>query len=114
MGTDMATTDEEQVAELLGRFVNDLGATASAGNVLIGDKLGLYQTLAEAGPLTPSELAAHTSTAERYVREWLPGQAAGGYISYDAETGRYSMTKAQALAFADPAGLVLPGRSSLR
>ena len=63
MGTDMATIDEEQVAELLGRFVNDLGATISAGNVLIGDKLGLYQTLAEAGPLTPSELAAYTSTA---------------------------------------------------
>jgi SAM-dependent methyltransferase len=113
MGTDMATIDEEQVAELLGRFVNDLGATISAGNVLIGDKLGLYQTLAEAGPLTPSELAAYTSTAERYVREWLPGQAAGGYISYDAETGRYSMTKAQALAFADPAGLVLPGAFQL-
>src|SRR5215211_7176846 len=104
MGTDMATIDEEQVAELLGRFVNDLGATISAGNVLIGDKLGLYQTLAEAGPLTPSELAAYTSTAERYVREWLPGQAAGGYISYDAESGRYSMTEAQALALADPAG----------
>jgi hypothetical protein len=113
MGTDMATIDEEQVAELLGRFVNDLGATISAGNVLIGDKLGLYQTLAEAGPLTPSELAESTSTAERYVREWLPGQAAEGYISYDAETGRYSMTEAQALAFADPAGLVLPGAFQL-
>ena len=50
MGTDRETTDEEQVAELLGRFVNDLGVTISAGNVLIGDKLGLYQTLAEAGP----------------------------------------------------------------
>jgi hypothetical protein len=113
MGTDTGTIDEEQIDELLGRFVNDLGATISAGNVLIGEKLGLYQMLAEAGPLTPSELAAYTSTAERYVREWLPGQAAGGYISYDAETGRYSMTKAQALAFADPAGLVLPGAFQL-
>jgi hypothetical protein len=51
---DVGTIDKEQVAELLGRFVNDLGATISAGNVLIGDKLGLYQTLAEAGPLTPA------------------------------------------------------------
>jgi hypothetical protein len=84
----MGTIEEDQLAELLGRFVNDLGATISAGNVLIGDKLGLYQALAEAGPLTPSELAASTATAERYVREWLPGQAAGGYISYDARTGR--------------------------
>jgi SAM-dependent methyltransferase len=109
----MGTIEEDRLAELLGRFVNDLGATISAGNVLIGDRLGLYQALAETGPLTPSELAASTATAERYVREWLPGQAAGGYISYDADTGRYSMTKAQALAFADPAGLVLPGAFQL-
>jgi hypothetical protein len=32
--------------------------------VLIGDKLGFYRALAEAGPLTPSELAAYTDTAE--------------------------------------------------
>jgi SAM-dependent methyltransferase len=109
----MSTIDEDQLAELLGRFVNDLGATISAGNVLIGDQLGLYQALAEAGPLTPKELAAYTGTAERYVREWLPGQAAGGYISYDADTATYSMTEAQAQAFADPAGLLLPGAFQL-
>jgi SAM-dependent methyltransferase len=105
--------DQEQLDELLGRFVNDLGATISAGNVLIGDKLGLYRALAEAGPLTAGELAAYTGTAERLVREWLPGQAAGGYISYDADGGRYSMTAAQALAFADPDGLALPGAFEL-
>ncbi len=103
------TVDQEQLDELLGRFVNDLGATMSAGNVLLGDKLGLYRALAEAGPLTPGELAAYTGTAERLVREWLPGQAAGGYISYDTDSRQYSMTAAQALAFADPAGLALPG-----
>jgi SAM-dependent methyltransferase len=105
--------DEEQLDELLGRFVNDLGATISAGNVIIGDKLDLYRALAEAGPLTPGELAAYTGTAERYVREWLPGQAAGRYVSYDAVTGQYSMTPEQALAFADPAGLALPGAFQL-
>jgi SAM-dependent methyltransferase len=110
---NMDTIDEDQITELLGRFVTDLGATISAGNVLVGDKLGLYQALADAGPLTAGELADHTSTAERYVREWLAGQAAGGYISYDADTGRYSMTEAQTLAFADPAGLLLPGAFEL-
>ena len=109
----MTTVNEDQINELLGRFVNDLGATISAGNVLIGDKLGLYRALAEAGPLTPSELADYTNTAERYVREWLPGQAAGGYVCFDASTGRYSLTEAQALAFADPAGLLLPGAFQL-
>ena len=101
--------DQGRLDELLGRFVNDLGATISAGNVILGDKLGLYRALAEAGPFTPAELATYTGTAERYVREWLAGQAAGDYISYDAGTGQYSMTAEQALAFADPAGLDLPG-----
>jgi SAM-dependent methyltransferase len=105
--------DQDQLDELLGRFVNDLGATISAGNVVVGDKLGLYRALAEAGPLTPAELATYTGTAERYVREWLAGQAAGGYITYDAGTGQYSMTPEQALAFADPAGLALPGAFEL-
>jgi hypothetical protein len=77
--------DQELLDELLGRFVTDLGATISAGNVILGDRLGLYRALAEAGPLTPADLAAYTGTAERYVREWLAGQAAGNYISYDTE-----------------------------
>ncbi|GAA3382992.1 class I SAM-dependent methyltransferase [Cryptosporangium minutisporangium] len=105
----MTTIDDTRLAELLGRFVNDLGATMSAGNVLIGDELGLYRALAEAGPLTAAELAQYTDTAERYVREWLPGQAAGHYITYDADSGRYSLSPEQALAFADPDGLGLPG-----
>ena len=95
--------------QLLGQFVTDLGATAAAGNIVIGDRLGLYRALAEAGPLTSAELADYTSTAERYVREWLRGQAAGGQVSYRAETDRFWLTPAQTLAFADPHGLVLPG-----
>jgi SAM-dependent methyltransferase len=109
----MGAIDQDQLDALLGRFVNDLGATISAGNVLIGDRLGLYQALAEAGPLTPDELAAYTGTAQRYVREWLPGQAAGGYVSFDAATGQYTLTPEQALAFADPDGLALPGAFQL-
>jgi SAM-dependent methyltransferase len=99
------------MTDLMDRFVADLGATISAGNVVIGDKLGLYRALAEAGPLTPAELAARTGTAERYVREWLAGQAASGYVEYGA--GRYHLTDEQALAFADPAGLALPGAFEL-
>ena len=104
---------EDRLTILLGRFVQDLGATISAGNVLIGDELGLYRAMAEAGPLTPAELAAYTGTAERYVREWLPGQAAGGYVSYDATADRYWLDEAQAVAFADPDGLLLPGAYQL-
>ena len=109
--TDRFDPGTQELDELLGRFVGDLGATISAGNVLIGDRLGLYRALAEQGPLTPAELAATTGTAERYVREWLPGQAAGGYVSYGE--GRYWLSDAQATAFADPDGLSLPGAFEL-
>src|SRR2546428_12322355 len=43
--------------------------------------------LAGAGPLTSTELAERTGTAERYVREWLNAQAAGGYVEYDPVSG---------------------------
>jgi hypothetical protein len=105
----MSTTiDETKLNELLGRFVTDLGATIGAGSIRIGDQLGLYQALADAGPLTPAELASYTKTAERYVREWLPGQAASGNVS--SETGEYWLTAEQVLAFADPGGPGIAGR----
>jgi SAM-dependent methyltransferase len=67
----------------------------------MGDRLGLYKALAGAGPLTPTELAERTGTAERYVREWLNAQAAGGYVEYDPESGRYTLPPEQALALTD-------------
>ena len=108
-----ATIDEDQLNELLGRFVADLGATICAANVLVGDRLGLYRALAEGGPSTSAELAERTGTAERYVREWLRGQAAGGYVDYRPGEDRYLLGPEQALAFADPAGLALPGAFQL-
>ena len=91
------------------RFVADLGATIAAGNVVIGHRLGLYQALA-AGPARADELAARTQTSPRYITEWLRGQAAGGYVEYDAATGTYSMTEEQAFALANPdGGVYVPG-----
>ena len=93
--------------EFLGRFVGDLGATMAAGNIVIGHRLGLYSALAVA-PATPEQLATRTGTTARYVAEWLAGQAAGGYVSYDAPTGTYSLSPEQAFALADPDGLNVP------
>ena len=73
------------------RAVPLFAATLNAALVVMGDKLGLYRALAGAGPLTPEELATRTGTAERYVREWLNNQAAGGYVEYDPATGRYTL-----------------------
>ena len=88
----------------VGKFAGNLGAVVAAGNVVVGDRLGLYRGLAAGGPSTAEELAARTGTDARYVAEWLAGQAAGGYIEY--ADGRFSLTAEQALALADPAGPV--------
>jgi 2-polyprenyl-3-methyl-5-hydroxy-6-metoxy-1,4-benzoquinol methylase len=87
--------------EFLGRALVDFGATFHAALVRIGDKLGLYKGLAVGGPQTPGELATRTGTTERYVREWLSCQAAGGYVSYDAAAGKFYLTEEQAFAMAD-------------
>ena len=96
-----ATVDEQRLHDLLGRAIVDFGAVSTAPLVIIGDRLGLYRALASQGPLTSAELAAHTDTSERYVREWLNAQAASGYVNYDAGSGRYELTPEQALVFAD-------------
>src|SRR5215471_8059653 len=95
------TIDTNKLNDFLGRAVGDMGAAISAALVLIGDKLGLYRAMAGAGPLTPTELAKRTETTERYVREWLNNQAAGGYVVYDAASGRYTLPPEQAAALAD-------------
>jgi SAM-dependent methyltransferase len=101
--------DEAKLNELLGRFVNDFGATGFAATVVIGDRLGLYQALA-AGPATPAELAERTSTHQRLVAEWLAAQAASGYVSYDPASGRFWLTAEQAFALAhEDNPIYLPG-----
>lgn len=93
--------DEERLNQLLGRAISDFGAAWHAPLVVIGDRLGLYRALAENGPLNSTELAAHTQTHERYVREWLRSQAAGGYVSYDSRTERYHMSPEQVMVLVD-------------
>jgi SAM-dependent methyltransferase len=93
--------NEDLMNAFLGKVVGDFGAALSSALVYIGQKLGLYRAIVEAGPLTPAELAQRTSTNERYVREWLINQAAGGYAQYDAQTGRYSLSPEQAVALTD-------------
>ncbi|GAA2866708.1 SAM-dependent methyltransferase [Actinoplanes cyaneus] len=105
--------DENKLMEFVHKFVGDLGATIGAGGVVLGDRLGLYRGLT-AGPSLPEELAERTGTAPRYVEEWLRGQAAGGYVEYDPESGRYSLTEEQAFALTDPDGPIFaPGAFQL-
>jgi len=101
--------DEASLDAFLGKAINDLGAALSAVLVSLGDSLGYYRALA-AARLTPAELAERTATNERYAREWLGNQAAGGYVEYEPDSGRYFLNAEQRACLADPAGPVdLPG-----
>ena len=105
--------DMDKLNVFIGKFVGDLGATVHAGMVVIGDKLGLYKALAEK-PMTSAELATVTDTDERYLREWLSSQAAGGYVNYDAKTQRFSLDDEQALALAvEDSPAFIPGAFEL-
>jgi SAM-dependent methyltransferase len=92
--------NQAKLDEFMGRFVGDLGAAMSAALVVIGDRLGLYRAMGDCQPLSVEELASRTGTDARYVREWLSNQAAGGYVSYDAKTERFSLSPEQSLALA--------------
>jgi len=108
-----APLDVDKLNAFVGRFVGDLGAAVHAGMVVIGEKLGLYKALAT-GPANSAELAARTSTDERYVREWLASQAAGGYVTYDENTGKFSLTAEQAFTLAqEDSPAYLPGAFQL-
>lgn len=99
--TQIQSFNEEKLNEFLGKVVGDFGAALSSTLVYMGIKLGLYSSLANDGPATSTELASRTNTTERYVREWLINQAASGYVEYDKETGRYSLSPEQAVALTD-------------
>jgi hypothetical protein len=94
--------DEARLHQFVGQMLSDLGGAMSVSLVRIGDRLGLYKALHANGPMTSSELANKTDTAERYVREWLAHQAASGYLSYDSTSGRFSLPPEQAMVFAEP------------
>jgi 2-polyprenyl-3-methyl-5-hydroxy-6-metoxy-1,4-benzoquinol methylase len=93
--------DPAKLEAFVFRAVDEVGATLNAALVVMGDKLGLYRALAGSGPLAPEELAQRSGVAERYVREWLNNQAAGGYVEYDPESGRYTLPPEQAIALTD-------------
>jgi SAM-dependent methyltransferase len=95
------TIDQSKLDTLLEQMLGDMGAAAAAPLVVLGDRLGLYKTLAANGGMTTQQLADETSTAERYVREWCSAQAGFGYIDYDPQLDTFSMSPEQAAIFAD-------------
>ena len=95
------TLDTDRVQAFASNLFGDLGATISAALIHVGDRLGLYRALADAGPLSSTGLARRTETSERYIREWLANQCASGYIVYQPESQTYFLPDEHAAVLAD-------------
>lgn len=98
---EQATVDPTKLEAFVMRAMADLTAGYTGIMVSLGTKLGLYKVLAGAGPLSAKELAKRAQCAERYVREWLNAQAAGGYLAYHAISATYELPPEQAMVLAD-------------
>jgi len=96
----MREPNPEKLNALVGKLVSDLGISLGGASILLGDRLGLYKAMANGAVVTPSELAKKIGLHDRYVREWLSGQAASGYIDYHPEKNAFSLAAEQAMAFA--------------
>ena len=99
--SSQTTIDQDRLDEFLGRFVEDAAAAESAVCAYLGDRLGLYAAMADAGPLTAAQLAERTDTHPRYVEEWLGNQAAGGYVTYNPQAATFELPPEQAAVLAD-------------
>src|SRR5689334_15517376 len=97
----MGSIDGAKLQEFIGKAVNEWGAAEGALITFVGDRLGLFKAMAGAGELTPKELANKTRTHPRIIKEWLAGQAAGGFVTYNSTTGRYMLPDEHALALTD-------------
>lgn len=97
----MREPNPDKLNELIGKLVGDVGAAMAGAGVLLGDRLGLYKAMADGAPVTSAQLAGKTRLHERYVREWLAGQAASGYVDYQADKDAFSLSPEQAMTFAE-------------
>jgi SAM-dependent methyltransferase len=99
--------DDAKLETFLGQVFGDLAACYGGVMVSLGDRLGLYEALAGAGPLTSAEVAERSGCAERYVREWLNSQVAAGYVEYEPEAATYTLPPEHAAVLADRDSAVL-------
>ena len=98
---DAVKVDPAKVEQFSARIMEDYGNTLRGAMLYIGDRLGLFKSLAEVGAVTLEELAEHTGLNPRYLREWLGSMATGNYVTYDAKTRRYRMPPEFAPVLAD-------------
>jgi hypothetical protein len=88
----------------MGRVLGDSSACMVTAMAALGDRLGLFKALATHGPGTADEVAAQSGTQPRYVREWLGGMAAAGYIRYEPASEQFSLPAEHAAVLAEEGG----------
>ncbi len=98
---DGSGIDHSSLNALVMRAISDISAAYGGVLISVGHKLGLYKAMAGAGPISSKELSARSRCAERYVREWLNAQVAGGYVGYHSLSDTYELSPEQALLLAD-------------
>ena len=109
MSESTTTIDESRVEAFVYRIIDEIAAAMNVPLSVIGFRLGLYKAMADGEPVTSAELAERTGTDERYVREWLAGQGAGGYVEYEPETETYRLPAEHAAVLADEDSPVYQG-----
>jgi len=93
--------DPQKLDAIVNTAITDISAGYGGVMISLGYKLGLYRAMAGAGPLSAAEVARRSECAERYVREWLNSQVAGGYVAYHPSSETYELTAEQAMVLAD-------------
>jgi 2-polyprenyl-3-methyl-5-hydroxy-6-metoxy-1,4-benzoquinol methylase len=81
--TQQLEVNAERAEEFVGRLFNAALGAIDVLSVYLGDRLGLYATVAEHGPVTAPELAGLAGIDPRYAREWAEQQAATGILEVD-------------------------------
>ncbi len=89
--TTKTAIDPERVQNFAGKALGDLAGTMATVLAILGDRLGLFKALANAGPATSAELAERAGVSERYTREWLYGMHAAGYLHHDRERASFAL-----------------------
>jgi len=100
MAQDKSQLDWDKIKSFSKQVSGDIGAAMLGALSYIGDRLGIFSTLAEAGSVTSADLAKRTGLSERYLREWLSAMAAAGYVNYDAAAKTYAMPPEHAMVLA--------------
>ncbi len=100
MADEKQQLDWDKIKNFSKQVSNDIGAAMLGALSYIGDRLGIFSALAQAGAVTSAQLAEKTGLSERYLREWLGAMTAAGYVNYDAAAKTYAMPAEHAMVLA--------------